>query len=65
MNILRTQESQANLARSPFSDAAEYELEYVGDDTLLFDSDDHETAMVKWIDSFLTNCTMLPAEYWC
>jgi len=33
-------------------DAAEYELEYVGDDTLLFDSDDHETAMVKWVDSF-------------
>jgi hypothetical protein len=35
-------------------DATEYELEYRGDDTLLFDSDDHETPVVKWIESFLS-----------
>ena len=35
-------------------DATEYELEFVGDDTLLFDSDDHETPMVRWIESFLS-----------
>jgi hypothetical protein len=35
-------------------DATEYELEFIGDDTLLFDSDDHETPVVKWIESFLS-----------
>jgi hypothetical protein len=35
-------------------DATEYELEYVGDDTLLFDTDDHETPLVKWIESLLS-----------
>lgn len=35
-------------------DATEYELEYVGDDTLLFDTDDHETPTVRWIDSLLS-----------
>ena len=35
-------------------DATEYELEYVGDDTLLFDTDDHETPTVKWIESLLS-----------
>jgi hypothetical protein len=34
-------------------DATEYELEYVGDDTLLFNTDDSETPMVKWIDSLV------------
>lgn len=35
-------------------DATEYELMYVGDDTLTFNSDDHETPMVRWIESFLS-----------
>ena len=35
-------------------DATEYELIYVGDDTLVFDSDDHETPMVKWMESLLS-----------
>jgi hypothetical protein len=35
-------------------DATEYELAYVGDDTLIFNSDDYETPVVKWIESFLS-----------
>ena len=35
-------------------DATEYELEYMGDDTLVFASDDHETPVVRWIESFLS-----------
>ena len=35
-------------------DATEYELEYVGDDTLGFVSDDYEKPVVKWIESFLS-----------
>jgi hypothetical protein len=35
-------------------DKTEYELEYIGDDTLLFNSDDDETPVVKWIESFLS-----------
>ena len=35
-------------------DATEYELEYIGDDTILFSTDDHETPVVKWIDSLLS-----------
>jgi hypothetical protein len=35
-------------------DATEYELEYVGDDTLLFDTDDDDTPLVKWIESLLS-----------
>jgi hypothetical protein len=35
-------------------DATEYELEYVGDDTLLFDTDDYETPLVKWMESLLS-----------
>lgn len=35
-------------------DATEYELEYIGDDTILFDTDDDETPVVKWIESLLT-----------
>ena len=35
-------------------DATEYELEYIGDDTLLFQSDDEETPVVKWAESFLS-----------
>lgn len=34
-------------------DATEYELMYVGEDTLTFDSNDYETPIVKWIESFL------------
>jgi hypothetical protein len=35
-------------------DATMYELVYEGDDTLVFHSDDYETPVVKWIDSFLS-----------
>jgi hypothetical protein len=35
-------------------DATEYELVYVGEDTLVFNSDDYETPVVKWIESFLS-----------
>jgi hypothetical protein len=34
-------------------DSTEYEMEFVGDDHLLFSSDDDEAPMVKWIGSFL------------
>ncbi|HSS97061.1 MAG TPA: hypothetical protein VLK33_08525 [Terriglobales bacterium] len=34
-------------------DATMYELVYEGDDTLVFHSDDYETPVVKWIESFL------------
>jgi hypothetical protein len=34
-------------------DATEYDVEFVGDDTLVFVSDDYETPMVKWIESFV------------
>jgi len=35
-------------------DATEYELVYIGEDTLVFSSDDYDTPMVKWIESFLS-----------
>lgn len=35
-------------------DATEYELVYIGEDTLTFYSNDYETPMVKWIESFLS-----------
>lgn len=35
-------------------DATEYELVYVGEDTLVFHSDDYETPVVKWVESFLS-----------
>lgn len=35
-------------------DATEYELIYVGEDTLVFHSDDYDTPVVKWIESFLS-----------
>jgi len=34
-------------------DATEYELVYIGGDTLVFNSDDYETPTVRWIESFL------------
>jgi hypothetical protein len=35
-------------------DATEYEVEFVGEDTLLFNSDDPEAPMVKWAQSFVS-----------
>ena len=35
-------------------DATWYEVEFIGDDTLSFASDDHETPMVKWVEALLT-----------
>lgn len=41
----------ANIVRV---DATEYELEYIGDDTILFNTEDYETPVVKWIESLLS-----------
>lgn len=35
-------------------DATWYEVEFIGDDQLSFASDDHETPMVKWIETLMT-----------
>ena len=35
-------------------DTTEYEVEFIGDDNLVFVSDDYETPMVKWIESFVS-----------
>lgn len=32
-------------------DATEYEVEFIGNDTILFDSNDDQTPMVKWVQS--------------